>query len=139
MKARAFCPGHISTFFSPRGAGREPHDRGSVGSGFCITAGVTTTVKTEPRRPAVLAGAAPTRVLVEDNGASPARLDLTNAVLSELKRHAPRALFKPGRIEVSNRYALPLGAGFGVSGGLALALALAANAALGLRLSRRAC
>lgn len=76
-------------------------------------------------------------ISVEDNGRRRQDTDLTAAMVSCLlsKQKAPL----PRRVFFENKYALPLGAGFGISGGVALAGALALNEAAQLGLARRDC
>ena len=45
MQAVAFCPGHITGFFKAEVGQKRPELQGSLGAGFCINEGVTTTVK----------------------------------------------------------------------------------------------
>ena len=140
MEARAFCPGHISTFFVPRGeAGTPAQRRGSLGSGFCIEAGVTAAVKAATSGHATAQAPLDLDLTVVDNGATVARPFLTTYMLSHLLSLAEDASPARGRIEIRNTYRLPIGAGFGVSGALALSGALGANTAMGLGLSRAQC
>jgi pantoate kinase len=140
MEARAFCPGHISTFFVPRGgAGTPAERRGSLGSGFCIEEGVTTTVKARTSGHATARAPLNLSLRVADNGAKVARPFLTTYMLSHLLFLAEDAGPARGLVEIYNTYRLPLGAGFGVSGALALGGALGANKALGLGLARAQC
>lgn len=142
MQARAFVPGHISTFFVPAGDPSGPlAEQGSLGSGFSIEAGVTTAARAAG--PTVALGATPGRrkikVQVRDNGRPVRAARSTRGTLEALLAGADPTLPVPERLLLSNRYALPLGAGFGVSGACALGAALTANQALGLGLSRAAC
>jgi pantoate kinase len=140
MRARAFCPGHISTFFVPRGDDRTPAgERGSLGSGFCIAEGVTAAVSARVTGRATARAELHLKLKVVDNGAAVGRPLLTSYMLSHLLFLAEDSGPARGAIEVRNRYRLPIGAGFGVSGGLALAGALAANRAMGLGLPRAKC
>lgn len=105
MDARAFVPGHVTGFFSA-----HPHDdparAGSRGGGLALSDGV-------------LVGVEPGDGL-ELNG-DPAAVEPVDGVLAALGVEA----------RVTAETELPLGAGFGVSGALALGTALAANAAFG--------
>ncbi|MFC7057686.1 pantoate kinase [Halovenus salina] len=110
--AQAFVPGHVTGFFTSD-HDPDPTKAGSRGCGIALSEGVTVTV-----RPA-------DEVSVELNG-EPITMGAVERVLDALK--APAA--------VSATTDLPLGAGFGVSGAMALGTALATNAAFDRRLSR---
>jgi pantoate kinase len=140
MEARAFCPGHISTFFVPRGGAETPAvRRGSLGSGFCIEEGVTARVSARTAGRASASSALHLDLKVIDNGKAVKRPALTSYMLSHLLFLAKERGPQEGSIMIRNTYRLPIGAGFGVSGGLALAGALAANKAMGMGLSRAQC
>jgi len=108
MGETAFVPGHVTAFFSVhRRAG--PLRTGSRGAGLTLTDGVVVTV--EPAaQPAVTLNGEP----VEPGPVS--------SVLEALAVD----------VRVDAETPLPVGAGFGVSGGMALGTALAANAAADL-------
>ena len=105
--AQAFVPGHVTGFFSA-----YPHDdperAGSRGGGVTLTDGVSVTVKQ----------AAETSVSL--NG-KPLAVEAVTEVLAALGATA----------RVRAETPLPLGAGFGVSGAMALGTALAANDVFG--------
>jgi pantoate kinase len=105
--ATAFAPGHVTGFFSVARAD-DPARAGSRGAGVTLSDGVTVEVAPSNESVVVLNG-------TETEMASAHR------VLD--------ALGVTARVEAET--ALPLGAGFGVSGATALATALAANAAFG--------
>nr|WP_231737032.1 pantoate kinase [Halobacterium sp. CBA1126] len=104
--ATAFAPGHVTGFFSVERT-ESPERTGSRGAGVTLSAGVTTRV--EP--------AEETRVRLNgrevDVGSVVGVLDALDATA-----------------EVTAETPLPLGAGFGVSGAMALGTALAANRAV---------
>ncbi|MFB6082164.1 MAG: pantoate kinase [Halanaeroarchaeum sp.] len=101
--ATAFVPGHVTGFFSIHRTD-DPATTGSRGGGLALADGVTVTV--EP--------AAPTTITVD--GVAMA-IDAVEGVLSALGETA----------SVTVETDLPLGAGFGVSGAMALGTALAGN------------
>jgi pantoate kinase len=103
--ATAFAPGHVTGFFSVRRAD-DPERTGSRGAGVTLSAGVTTTVERSEETRVELNGRS---VDVESVTRVLDALDATAAVAAETE--------------------LPLGAGFGVSGAMALGTALAANSA----------
>ncbi len=100
---RAFVPGHITGFFSIHQAD-DPKEAGSRGAGVTLSEGITVSV--EPADEAS----------IELNGEF-ASVEAGRRVLDELDVTA----------RVSAETDLPLGAGFGVSGALALGTAFAAN------------
>ncbi len=104
-KATAFVPGHITGFFSAHPAA-DPATAGSRGAGLALSDGVQLTVS---------AGSS-----LSLNGEI-LDVDPVDRVLETLDVTAAVEAETP----------LPLGAGFGVSGALALGTALAANAAAG--------
>jgi len=101
----AFVPGHITGFFSTH-PDPEPAAAGSRGAGLALSDGVTVTVSR----------GAGTRL----NGDS-VEIAAVDHVIDHLGVEAT----------VDAETSLPLGAGFGVSGAMALGTALAANAAFG--------
>jgi pantoate kinase len=102
--AQAFAPGHVTGFFTVDRA-EDPTTTGSTGAGLVLTDGVTVTVRR----------AEESAVYLGDERVSVAAVDRT---LDALRATA----------EVHGDTDLPVGAGFGVSGALALGTALAANA-----------
>ena len=109
--ARAFVPGHVTGFFTSH-PDPDPTKAGSQGGGVALTEGVTVTVS----------GASERRIVLNDEEIE---MDAVGRVLDALEIDA----------EVRGETALPLGSGFGVSGGMALGAALAANHAFDRRLS----
>ena len=103
-EATAFVPGHITGFFSAH-PDDDPTKAGSRGAGLTLTDGVEVTV--EP--------AADESTIVLDG--EELAIDPVRTVLETLEVTA--------RVEADS--ALPLGAGFGISGAMALGTALAAN------------
>jgi len=110
-EATAFVPGHITGFFSSH-PDDDPTKAGSRGAGVTLAEGVEVTV-----RPA-----SQTTVSLNDGSIDVAPV---GRVLDALDVTA----------SVSAATDLPLGAGFGVSGAMALGAALAANRAFDRRLS----
>lgn len=110
--AQAFVPGHVTGFFT-KDPDSDPTKAGSRGCGVTLAEGVTVTV-----RPAE-------SVSVALNGEE-IEIAAVERVLETLQ--APAAVQG-----VTN---LPLGAGFGVSGAMALGTALATNAVFDRQLSR---
>ena len=111
--AQAFVPGHITGFFTVDDD-PDPTKAGSRGGGLALTDGVTVTV-----RPATASS-------ISLNGHS-VEMAAVDRVLHALDVSA----------NVRGATDLPLGAGFGVSGAMALGTALAANATFDRTLSER--
>jgi pantoate kinase len=109
---RAFVPGHVTGFFSSH-SHEDPVRAGSRGAGMTLTHGVS--VEVEP------AASGETRL----NG-TPLSVGPVDRVLDALSVSA--------RVVATTD--LPLGAGFGVSGAMALGTALAVNEAFDRRLSK---
>jgi len=107
----AFAPGHVTGFFTVDRAD-DPMEAGSRGGGIALDDGVE--VRVSP--------AAERSVYLDDVSVDIAAVE---AVLDALQ----------ATVEVRAQTPLPLGAGFGVSGAIALATALATNATLGRGLS----
>ena len=105
---RAFVPGHVTAFFSVHRRS-EPVATGSRGAGLALTDGVEVAVEPAER----------TEVAVNGSTVDPGPV---SGVLDALDLDA----------RVRAETPLPAGAGFGVSGGLALGTALAANHVAGL-------
>ncbi|MFC3478350.1 pantoate kinase [Halobacterium litoreum] len=103
--ATAFAPGHVTGFFSVSRAD-DPMRAGSRGAGVTLSAGVTVRVTPSDDTEVRLNG---DRIDVESATRVLGALDATATVEAETN--------------------LPLGAGFGVSGAMALGTAFAANAA----------
>ena len=111
MTASAFVPGHVTGFFTIE-RGETPVETGSTGAGICLTEGVTVTVEDADER----------AVFLDDTSVEVAAVE---TVLDTLRAD----------VRVRAESDLPLGAGFGVSGAMALGTALATNAALDRGLS----
>lgn len=109
--AQVFVPGHITGFFT-KYADADPTKAGSQGGGIALSDGVTVTVRPADEPRVIL------------NGEQLA-MEAVERVLEALQIGA----------EVRGVTDLPLGAGFGVSGAMALGTGLAANAAFDRRLS----
>ena len=109
--AEAFVPGHVTGFFTVD-RDEDPIQTGSRGGGIALSDGVSVTV--EP--------AAETTIELD---AERVEMDAPERVLDALRVDA----------RVTAETPLPLGAGFGVSGAVALGTALAGNAAFGHGLS----
>ncbi|AOW80653.1 sugar kinase [Halodesulfurarchaeum formicicum] len=106
--ATAFVPGHVTGLFTVDRR-EAPAETGSRGAGLTLEAGVEVTCQPADRTTITLDGA-------------PTSVESVSRVLDALGVEAT--------VEVSTD--LPIGRGFGLSGGMALGTALAANEAAGL-------
>lgn len=109
--AQAFVPGHITGFFTSN-PDEDPTKAGSRGGGIALSEGVTVTARPTEDPQVVLNG---------------------DTIEMEAVERVLQALEVPA--EVRGVTDLPLGSGFGVSGGMALGAALAVNEAFTRQLS----
>jgi pantoate kinase len=133
--ATAFVPGHVTTFFSAH-PDEDPRRAGSRGAGLALSDGVRVTV----RVPSEAAPDAEAPADGADATEAPAHPGVSRAARVTLNGDPTRVppvgrvldgLGAPAGTTVVADSPLPLGTGFGVSGGLALGTALAADAAVG--------
>ncbi|TQS83906.1 pantoate kinase [Candidatus Methanomassiliicoccus intestinalis] len=96
MKATAFCPGHITGFFSPK-RHRDPLKSGSLGAGICIDQGAVTTLSATEGNRSIKAAV--------DGNAAPVTETALDLLLGD------REL----QIRSETVLQLPCGAGFGTS------------------------
>ena len=111
MRGAAFCPAHVTGFFGVEESGSAA-ETGSVGAGFSIQRGVTTTVE----------GADHDMV----------RPGMAQHVLEEFRR----ATGVSTPVRVSHEMGVPAGYGLGASGALALSTLYALDAALETRIPK---
>lgn len=111
--ATAFVPGHVTGFFTAE-SDPDPTKAGSRGAGIALSDGVEVTVRPADSTTISLDG-------------TPVEMDAVERVLDALQAQA----------HVEAETTLPLSAGFGVSGAMALGTALAANRVFDRRLSER--
>ena len=111
MIGTAFCPAHITGFFRAD-MGDTPETTGSVGAGFCITRGVTTTAR------------------LEEGGTPPA--GVVKHVVQQFERITGNPYLP---LDIQHQIDIPSGYGLGSSGALALSTALAVNEALSAGIS----
>ena len=125
MKGRAFCPAHVTGFFKAHlgdGLGGA-EEMGSVGAGFSIREGVTTTVSCRPG----------TGHTITAGGYLPEGTGVSEAVLGEFLGLGGAA---GKHCTIHHEIGVPIGYGLGSSGAVALSLALALNEALGTGFGR---
>lgn len=128
MDARAFCPAHITGFLkASMQDGRNSEEHGSTGAGFSIKRGVTTAVRTRPRRD----GEPAFGIIVRGFGSQDT--GVSEFVAGRfLGMAGDRGTFH----EIIHEVSIPVGYGLGSSGAVALSLALALDRALGTGLGR---
>ena len=124
MQAIAFCPGHITGFFKAEIGQERPELQGSLGAGFCINEGVTTTVK--------VTISDKSRFRIKVTGYQTDNTQVSEFVINEFFKIAKESFF----IDVEHDIAIPVGYGLGSSGVVALSLAFALNESMGTNLSR---
>ncbi|MFW9888482.1 MAG: pantoate kinase [Candidatus Thorarchaeota archaeon] len=110
--ARAFVPGHITGIFRIHDEHEDPLHCGSIGAGFCVDIGTSTTV--------TLVDNPKLEVSVAYNG-RPIKAPVTTTVIQRLLRQHGRVC----KVEVDHESMLPIGVGFGASGAGALGTAIA--------------
>jgi pantoate kinase len=122
--ASAFAPGHLTGLFQICDQYPNPLQKGSRGSGVSLDIGVHTHVKAEK--------AEKHNWTIKINGNYTSEAFVSENVLRQFKHHLP----SPMTISVEHNVETPMVAGFGSSGGGALSLALALNAASNTGLTR---
>ena len=124
MQAIAFCPGHITGFFKAEVEQKRPELQGSLGAGFCIKEGVTTSVK-------VINSEKPD-FKIKVTGYPTDNTQVSEFVINEFFKLVKENVF----VDVEHHIAIPVGYGLGSSGAVALSLAFALNKALKTNLAR---
>ena len=112
----AFSPGHVTGIFAPAELGdRDVLSKGSVGAGFSISKGITTTTK--------ISEAKTKGYNISING-----VQTPNAAVSAyVAEHYLRLISKPIFLQISHIAEIPIGFGLGSSGAGALSLSYALN------------
>ncbi len=124
---KAYSPGHITGFFSIPNQNKmnlESKFQGSLGAGFSIDAGITSTVKIFP--------SSAKKYEIKLNGFSDCDLKVSKFVTE----YYLRLTRKPVLVSVEHDSNLPIGYGLGSSGSAALSLSYALNEALGANLTK---
>ncbi len=128
MKAKAFCPAHITGFFK---AYLNDNDQisqmGSMGAGFSIKHGVTTTVHTRPR-----SNGEPS-FNITTSGFDIDKTDVSEYVLTEFQSIGN---YTDIFFDIRHDIAVPVGYGLGSSAAVALSLSFALDRVLGTKLTR---
>ena len=126
MKARAFCPAHITGFFKAELDEKDPNCHGSLGAGFSIQRGVKTTVITSPRNSNETA-----KFHIQIRGFKTGDVRVSEYVLNEFLADNDDYF-----VDVVHDLNVPVGYGLGCSAAVALSLALALNQALNTGFSK---
>jgi len=126
MKARAFCPAHITGFFKAELDEKDPNCLGSLGAGFSIQRGVKTTVILGTRNSNDDA-----KFHIQIKGFKTGDVRVSEYVLNEFL-----ADNNENFVDVIHELDVPVGYGLGCSAAVALSLALALNQALNSGLSK---
>jgi pantoate kinase len=119
----AFAPGHLTGFFQICDEPEDPLHKGARGSGVSIVKGVYTKIRVEPSDRNTFT--------ISINGEVTDRAFVSENVLRRMLWRQEQ----PYTVRVEHELQIPVGAGFGSSGGGALTLALALNEALDLGMS----
>ena len=123
MESTAFCPAHITGFFKAHiGENQDDTNKiGSMGAGFSIKDGVTTSVKVTPKTDH------DSNFRISAQGYESDKTDITEFVLNEfLKLGNFDKLF----FDIKHEISIPVGYGLGSSSAVALSLAFALDRAL---------
>ncbi len=126
MKGVAFCPAHVTGFFKAQldNQNLKTNELGSLGAGFSIQDGVTTSVEVTP--------AEEFNYKITTKGYSSDNTSVSEYVINDFIRLCDSKFL----ITVNHEISVPVGYGLGSSGAVALSLALALNKALNLNLSK---
>ncbi|MEM2785124.1 MAG: GHMP kinase [Candidatus Nitrosotenuis sp.] len=126
MKGTAFSPAHITGFFKAElDENAQPELQGSLGAGFSIEKGVTTTVEVEDSDF--------TDFKIKVTGYQPDNTQVSEYVLREFLQNVEGSYF----VNVHHEIKIPVGYGLGCSAAVALSLAYALNEAFGTRYSKK--
>jgi pantoate kinase len=118
MKGRAFSPAHITGFFKAElNQDQRPELQGSLGAGFSIQTGVTTTVEIQDSEF--------TDYTIKVSGYQPDNTQVSEVVIKEFLKHVEGNYF----VLVHHDIKIPVGYGLGCSAAVALSLSYALNQA----------
>ena len=125
MKGIAFSPAHITGFFKAEIDNKQrPEFQGSLGAGFSIQVGVTTTVEIEESDY--------TNSKIKITGYQSDNTQVSEFVIKEFLKNIKGNYF----INIHHDIRVPVGYGFGCSAAVALSLAFALNQAFGTGFSK---
>jgi len=124
MRGIAFCPAHLTGFFKAEVEHKKPEQMGSLGAGFSIKDGVTTTVNAEPSEK--------NHFQINVSGYETDNTDVSEFVIKEFFKQVEQNY----SVIVHHDIAVPIGYGLGCSGAVALSLSFALDKALDTKLSK---
>ena len=129
MEATAFCPAHITGFFKAHLEGNQSNleNLGSMGAGFSIKQGVTTTVKIKEKENQEL------NFKITTIGYQSDKTDVSQYVLNEFLKLGK---FSTKFFEIKHEISIPVGYGLGSSSAVALSLSFALDQALNTKLDK---
>ena len=129
MEATAFCPAHITGFFKAHleGSFDNLENLGSMGAGFSIKQGVTTTVKIQTR------GNQESNFKITTQGYQSDKTDISEYVLNEFLKLGE---FSTEFFDIKHNISIPVGYGLGSSSAVALSLSFALDQALNTKLEK---
>ncbi len=126
MRGAAFCPAHITGFFKADLETEKSFEKlGSLGAGFSIKEGVTTSVELIP--------STENNCEISITGYKPDNTVVSEFVFNEFMKITNK---KNLHAKIHHKISVPVGYGFGCSGAVALSLALALNKALQTNLTK---
>lgn len=127
LESIAYSPGHVTTVVQPFEYQKDPIQSGSIGMGFSIKEGVTTSVTSVPSKI--------NNIQLTINGENTFKAPVSEFVI----KHFTENIDKKFNIRINHKINLPNGSGFGTSGAAALSLALALNDSINFGLSKIEC
>jgi len=129
MEATAFCPAHITGFFKAHLEDNQNNLEylGSMGAGFSIKEGVTTTVKIQKRE------TQESNFEITTNGYQSDKTDVSQYVLNEFLKLGK---FSEQYFKINHDITIPVGYGLGSSSAVALSLSFALDQALNTKLEK---
>ncbi|HEY5735533.1 MAG TPA: GHMP kinase [Nitrosopumilus sp.] len=129
MEATAFCPAHITGFFKAHLEDKHSNleNLGSMGAGFSIKEGVTTTVKVQPK------DNQESNFKITTKGYQADKTDVSQYVLNEFLKLGE---FSTKFFDIKHVISIPVGYGLGSSSAVALSLSFALDQALNTKLNK---
>ena len=130
MKGVAFCPAHVTGFFKAHLVDQQDslEKLGSMGAGFSINQGVTTSVKISPKQKEQKSNCK-----IKSQGYQSDKTDVSEFVVNEfLKLGKFSELF----FDIEHEITIPVGYGLGSSSAVALSLSYALDQALNTKLDK---
>ncbi|MDI1495978.1 MAG: GHMP kinase [Cenarchaeum symbiont of Oopsacas minuta] len=122
MIVKAFCPAHLTGFFMAKKNDRI-EETGSLGAGFSIQHGVSTSVEVDM--------GANLGQSINVSGYSSPDTQVSKSILDEYRKR-----YDMGFVNIDHKITVPVGYGFGCSAAAAFSLSIALNAALGSPLTK---